>query len=498
MIALNLKVGAIAPRVSGPADIRVHGRDFASLASDLLPPCDFGCLLLAAYLSSFLYSLLFPGLPLEHNVWIDRSNAAMIGSVVIPFLLYDRHFATSASRGQIHHLIRSYIHRCLLIGAIAGAIGMTTGLLDDLPQLWVVIWLCVSLALTSLARVVAAKHVRVLRQRGVLTESIAVVGTGAAAERVMHHLRQTRCSSIELLGCFEDGSDDGSEALSATGSIDQLIELGRTRSIDWILVALPEADDEDTRLQSIVQRLQVLPAPVALCQHVGLPLPCRRVDYAGDGMPVLLLANRPIQHWDAVVKSMEDKLLGTLLTLMLLPVFALIALLIRLDSPGPIIFKQRRHAFNNTEFDIYKFRTMRWQPQQAAGATLQQTLRSDPRVTRIGRFLRASSLDELPQLFNVLKGEMSLVGPRPHAVNMRTQDRLGSEITEQYAHRHRVKPGMTGWSQVNGSRGPTDTPEQLQRRIELDLFYIDNWNLRLDLKILVLTIREVLKRTNAY
>jgi Undecaprenyl-phosphate glucose phosphotransferase len=495
MIALNLKRGAIAPRVAGQLDTHVHGRAFASLASDLLPPCDFACLLLAAYISTFLHSLLFPGLPVAAAIWVERSNAAIIGAVLIPFLLYDQHFAMSASRGQRRKLIRSYVHRCLLIGAIATTIGMTTSLLDDLPQLWVAIWLSSSVLLTATTRVLAAKHVGVLRQRGVLTESIAVVGTGAAAERLIQHLRQTRCSSIELLGCFDDGSEVRG-AVSLSGSIEQLIELSRTRTIDWILIAPLDGDDDDERLQSIVQRLQVIPAPVALSPHVG-PLPCRRVDYDGDGMPVLLLANRPIQHWDAVVKGIEDKLLGTLLTLMLLPVFALIALLIRLDSPGPIIFKQRRHAFNNTEFDIYKFRTMRWQP-QAPGAALQQTLRSDPRVTRIGRLLRASSLDELPQLFNVLKGEMSLVGPRPHAVNMRTQDRLGSEITEHYAHRHRVKPGMTGWSQVNGSRGPTDTPEQLQRRIELDLFYVDNWNLRLDLKILVLTIREVLKRTNAY
>ena len=487
MIALNLKVSAIPSRISGPAGIRVHGRDFASLASDLLPPCDLLCLLFAGYLSTLLYSLLFPGFAVNSGVWMERGNAALIGAVIIPFLLYDAHFAVTASRGQTTKLIRSYTHRCLLIGALATIIGTTTHLLNDLPQLWVIIWLSSSLALTSAARVIAARHVRVLRQRGLLTESIAVVGSGAASERLVQHLQQTRCSSIELLGCFDDGS---------ARSIEQLLELGRVRSIDWILVALPEGDDEETRLHAVVQRLKALSAPIALCPHVGLPLPARRVDYAGDGMPVLLLADRPIQQWDAVVKGIEDKVLGGLLTLLLLPVLALIALLIRLDSPGPIIFKQRRHAFNNTEFDIYKFRTMRWQPN--AGPVLQQTLRSDPRVTRIGRFLRASSLDELPQLFNVLKGEMSLVGPRPHAVNMRTEDRLGSEITEQYAHRHRVKPGMTGWSQVNGARGPTDTLEQLQRRIELDLFYIDNWNLRLDLKILLLTVREVLKRTNAY
>ena len=140
---------------------------------------------------------------------------------------------------------------------------------------------------------------------------------------------------------------------------------------------------------------------------------------------------------------------------------------------------------------------MRWTP-AATSTELKQTSRNDDRITWIGRFLRSSSLDELPQLFNVLKGEMSLVGPRPHAVNMRTEDRLGSEIIDVYAHRHRVKPGITGWSQVNGARGATDTMEQLKRRIELDLYYVENWSLLFDFKILLMTVREVMKKTNAY
>jgi exopolysaccharide biosynthesis polyprenyl glycosylphosphotransferase len=230
---------------------------------------------------------------------------------------------------------------------------------------------------------------------------------------------------------------------------------------------------------------------------VGLTSLYRTINYVGDSVPVSMLADRPIKRWDAAIKRGEDFLIGAIVTVLLLPVLVIVAAAIRLDSPGPIIFKQRRHAFNNHEFDIYKFRTMRWNP-TAATETLQQTTRHDARITRVGGFLRSSSLDELPQLLNVLKGDMSLVGPRPHAINMRTKDRLGHEITARYAHRHRVKPGITGWSQVNGSRGAVDTTAQLRRRIKLDLQYIENWSVLLDLKILTLTVPAIVKRTNAF
>jgi lipopolysaccharide/colanic/teichoic acid biosynthesis glycosyltransferase len=223
----------------------------------------------------------------------------------------------------------------------------------------------------------------------------------------------------------------------------------------------------------------------------------RSVGYVGGGVPVRVLADRPINQWGAVIKWAEDYLLAAVLTVLLLPMLALIAAAVGLSGPGPIIFKQRRHALDNRDIDIYKFRTMHWNP-FAGAETLRQTSRQDARVTRVGRFLRSSSLDELPQLFNVLKGDMSLVGPRPHAVNMRTEDRLGCEITDSYAHRHRVKPGITGWAQVNGARGATDTTAQLRRRVELDLYYIDHWSLLFDLSILLLTCRAVVRATRAY
>ena len=476
---------------------RLPKRDFVSLASDLLPPLDFGCFLLAGFIGTLLYAVSAPHAPLDSAVAVSRGNVALIGAVLAPFVLYDRNFAAAVGRRRTASLIGLFGLRFTLIAAIAIAIGGASQVFDNLPPSWVALWLGASFVLTALVRVVVATNVRALDRKGAFTESVAIVGAGPVADRLNRHLRDTKADRIELLGIFGDLPAGITGASTwPVGSIDELVALSKRRAIDWILVALPAVDE--ARLGAIVQRLEVLSIPIALCPpNVGLRLPGKMVDYTGDGMPVMLLADRPIKRWNAVLKSAEDALLSRILVLLLLPLLGLIALAIKLDSPGPIIFKQRRHAFNNSEFDIYKFRTMCF-TEEIVGDRLQQTARFDRRVTRLGRFLRATSLDELPQLFNVLKGEMSLVGPRPHAVNMRTEDRLGSEITGTYAHRHRVKPGMTGWSQVNGARGATTTTAQLRRRVALDLMYIDNWSLWLDLKILVLTCREVLRRTNAY
>jgi len=480
--------------LGGFAARRASIRNAPSLTSDLIPLFDLACLFLAASLSTLLYT---HWLGLAPHFSSGFEPAVWATAVLAPFILYDKRFGSLASRGQVPLLIRTHALRFTLFACAALALGTLGQALDSFPHGWLTLWFVSSLLLTSLTRVLAAVYVRRLQRQGVLTEVIAVVGAGPVADRLVQALRQTRPETIELLGVFDDKILGAVPSLiPSTGTLAQLLELGKTRKIDWIVLTLPPTADQ--RLLSIVQRLKALSVPIGLCpQNVGLSVPYRTIDYVGDSLPVSLLADRPIRRWDAILKTGEDFLIGGIATVLLLPVLAIIALAIRLDGAGPIIFKQRRHAINNREFYIYKFRTMRWNP-AAASEGLKQTSRVDSRVTRVGRFLRASSLDELPQLFNVLQGDMSLVGPRPHAVNMRTEDRLGCEITDRYAHRHRVKPGITGWSQVNGARGATDTTAQLRRRVDLDLHYIENWSLLLDLKILALTSREVLKRTNAY
>jgi exopolysaccharide biosynthesis polyprenyl glycosylphosphotransferase len=219
------------------------------------------------------------------------------------------------------------------------------------------------------------------------------------------------------------------------------------------------------------------------------------MSYAG-GVPLLTIVDRPIKHWNAVAKWVEDKVVSALLLLLFAPLMMIIALLIKLDSRGPVFFIQDRFGFNNSVIRVFKFRTMDAERCDASGA--QHTIYNDPRVTRVGRVLRALSLDELPQLFNVLIGDMSLIGPRPHPINMRAGGTLYGDAVEEYVQRHRVKPGITGWAQVNGCRGEIETMDQARARVQYDLYYIEHWSIWLDLKTLALTVKALLTCRHAY
>src|SRR5690606_25777765 len=205
---------------------------------------------------------------------------------------------------------------------------------------------------------------------------------------------------------------------------------------------------------------------------------------------------KPLGAWDTLIKTLEDRILAALAILALSPVMALVALAVKLDSRGPVLFKQRRYGFNNELIEVYKFRSMYVDKTDHNAEKL--VTRSDPRVTRVGRFIRKTSLDELPQLFNVLKGDLSLVGPRPHPTMAKAADKLYGEVVDGYFARHKVKPGITGWAQINGWRGETDTPEKIQRRVEHDLYYIENWSVMFDLYILAMTPISLLNTRNAY
>jgi lipopolysaccharide/colanic/teichoic acid biosynthesis glycosyltransferase len=246
-------------------------------------------------------------------------------------------------------------------------------------------------------------------------------------------------------------------------------------------VVITVASTAETRIRQLVERLEVLPNPVSLFVDVGRDAErnaalARFVDLSGAATD----ARR------AFFKRGQDLVVGGLGLVIALPVMLVTAVAIKLDSPGPVFFRQRRHGFNNEEILVWKFRSLRHEMADAHSA--RQVTADDVRITRVGRFIRRTSLDELPQLFNVLKGEMSMVGPRPHAVGMKTGDVESAKLVARYAHRHRMKPGITGWAAIKGSRGPVHTPELVRERVALDVAYIERQSFWLDLYIIAMTL----------
>jgi putative colanic acid biosynthesis UDP-glucose lipid carrier transferase len=278
-----------------------------------------------------------------------------------------------------------------------------------------------------------------------------------------------------FVGVFDETGADSQGKSRAT--IADLISIGQRNLIDEVVIALANAPQPQTA--RLVDVLSVLPVDVWLCP-AEFKMPILGTSRLG-ALSLLQVKPKPIRDWGYALKLALDYVLGVISLIVFAPVMLAVAVAIKLDSPGPVLFKQRRHGYNHRLIHVYKFRTMRVTED---GPHVPQARKDDERVTRIGKFLRRTSIDELPQLFNVLKGEMSLVGPRPHAV---AHNQLYCARLERYANRHCVKPGMTGWAQIHGFRGPTEDPEKMRKRVQMDLYYIENWSISLDLKIIALT-----------
>ncbi len=366
---------------------------------------------------------------------------------------------------------------------------------DSYSRAWALSWFLAGGV--GLGRLALRRWVQGMSLAGCFANRTVIVGAGEQGRRLAGYLRRHGDANTRLIGFADDRGGRvprESEGLRLLGSVDQLVEMIRRDQVDQVIVALPWTADR--RLREVVGKLEKTPVPIRLAPDVAaFSYPGRRFTTVGR-LPMMQLFERPISGWSFLAKNMEDRLLAGGLLIALAPLLALIALAIRLDSPGPVFFRQKRYGFNHNLFDCWKFRTMHHHMTDANAEVL--TRRDDARVTRVGRFLRRTSLDELPQLINVVKGDMSLVGPRPHATSAKAAGRLYEEAVDAYAARHRVKPGITGWAQVNGWRGETDTLEKIQRRVEYDLFYIDNWSLALDLKILLRTAVVVIGDREAY
>ncbi len=324
-----------------------------------------------------------------------------------------------------------------------------------------------------------------------------VVGTGPEAEQVINRLRDDRASGLEVVGVLDGCVHQGRASLcgvAVLGGVEDMAGAVRRSEADTVIVALPWV--AGTRIAAALAAAGRLPVTTRLAPDAMVQAYLRHPVSSVAEQPLLDVHDLPIAGSKAVVKRAEDLVLAAALLLAAAPMLLVIAVAIKLDSRGPLIFKQPRRGLYNRVFNLYKFRSMH--THAADTACVRQTSRDDPRLTRVGAFLRRHSLDELPQLLNVLRGEMSIVGPRPHALSTRAEGLLLEDVLDSYVDRYRVKPGITGWAQVNGWRGELDTREKLERRVEFDLDYAERWSVPMDLRILCLTLRCVLRDGHAY
>lgn len=358
-------------------------------------------------------------------------------------------------------------------------------------------WYASTLALLLLARLALHGWCRRLVRRGVGLLPTVILGCTASGNRLAAYLTENADVRARLVGYVDDRTDRqafGMAGLPYLGDMPQLERMVRAGQAQLVLVALPWSAVE--RMGDLVSLLRRLPVTVLLAPDMaGLQHAHHRVT-AVAGLPMFNISELPLKGWSPLLKRCEDVLLAAGALALAAPLMLLLALLIKLDSPGPVLFRQKRYGYNNRLIEVYKFRSM--YVEQADADAEAQTTRSDPRVTRVGRFIRKTSLDELPQLLNVLGGSMSMVGPRPHATATKAAGVLFEDAVSEYTARHRVKPGITGWAQVNGYRGETDTLAKIERRVEYDLEYIENWSLWFDFYILIRTLPAVLSADSAY
>ena len=369
-------------------------------------------------------------------------------------------------------------------------------------HIWLRAWAMATAAVGLLDLGAGWISARWLRE-GRLARRIVVYGGGEHGARFITEVAARWPGRLIVRGYFDDRAETLLGSIAGVpwlGDSQKLVEHVRSEQIDEIVIALPWSADQ--RILEILRRFRHLPVPIRLAPEL-IAFSTADGQPGTDRLATFTIREQPVSEWNMIVKNMFDRVLASFLLLLAMPTMAVIAVLIKLDSPGPIFFRQKRLGFNNRPFNVLKFRTMSHGGGSEDG--VRQAQRGDRRVTCIGRFLRRSSLDELPQLFNVLRGEMSLVGPRPHPIWARAGelwpdqgDRPLDAIFSEYASRHRMKPGITGWAQVCGYRGETETVDKMAKRVEHDIYYIDNWSLWLDVRILAKTLLSAVADKNAY
>lgn len=424
--------------------------------------------------------------------------AALLGAILtVGFVQAIDGYQISSLRSFLNQVSKAVTGFTLAMLALM-VIGFFAKVSIEYSRVWFGGWYIGGIIFLVAYRGVVSWYVKRVIGDGRLERRAVIVGGGSPAAELIRSLEAQPDSDIRICGIFDDRSGERSPAIVAgypkLGTVPELVDFARMARIDMLIVSLPLAAEK--RVLQLLKRLWVLPVDIRLSAHTNkLRFRPRSYSYEGS-VPFLDVFDKPIADWDGILKRGFDIALSSLALVFLSPLILAAMVAIRLESKGPVIFRQKRYGFNNEVIDVLKLRSMYHELSDPDAKKV--VTKNDPRVTKVGRFIRKTSIDELPQLVNVLKGELSLVGPRPHAVNAHTKNQLWDDVVDGYFARHKVKPGVTGWAQINGWRGEVDCEEKIRERVNCDLYYIENWSLLLDLYIVLLTPFKLLNSDNAY
>ena len=370
--------------------------------------------------------------------------------------------------------------------AVFTATFLVTGLL---PSFWVCLsWSIIACLMKGLFFTVRRRYQAMVKEHSIYMKNIVIICANEQGIQLASRITEEN-KNVKIHGFFDDRASRISPKdlpLDYLGTIDDLINSEYNKTLDQIVIALPGIARD--RLDQIFEKVSILPVSIVMSPDLAILNRPRNLLNATGSLNLIQLDDNPMIGWRKYLSRLEDIIGSSLAILILSPLFILLPILIKVESPGPVFYKQKRYGFNNKLFECYKFRSMNLSACESSKQEIKLTERDDPRVTKIGNFIRRTSLDEIPQFLNVLKGDMSLVGPRPHPPGVKAGNRIYEEVISDFSRRYKVKPGLTGWAQINGARGNTFTEDDLRQRFAYDLDYIQNWSLWLDIVIIVRTI----------
>jgi putative colanic acid biosysnthesis UDP-glucose lipid carrier transferase len=414
----------------------------------------------------------------------------LILSVIVFSLTFP---ASSRLRLSIESTSFSIFFHWFLIAGLLLLVGFATEYLYKFPIGVIGNWLWIApLAQIGGNLLLRATTPQLLKLQGTLRGAV-IIGMNNQGVSLARNIKSSGYTDINLLGFFDDRSEDrrtGASKHVLLGKINELADYVKKHRIQFIYLSLPMISRP--RILQILDDLKDTTASIYFVPDMFITDLIQGRSDSVCGVTVISVCDTPFRGFNGAMKRVSDIILSIIIMFLIFPLMLLIAMLVKLDSSGPIIFKQRRYGLDGEQILVYKFRSM---AVSEDGGTIQQVRKNDVRVTRLGAFLRKTSLDELPQFINVLQGRMSIVGPRPHAV---AHNEIYRTLIKGYMVRHKVKPGITGWAQVNGQRGETDTLDKMQARIDFDLDYLRNWSLQLDIFIIMKTVRLIFKDGAAY